>query len=265
MITKKELEEFAKVKKLNLGNTEKDYLLDHALLSISNNTKNELIFKGGTCLYKFYKLERFSEDLDFSCAIPINFDNLLKRMILDFKKFGITAEIHKKKEPFNTILATLKIKGPLFAGTSQSYASLGIDINFKSEVLRKPEVLSFSSIYPDIPPFSILCMTKEEIFAEKIRAILTRKKARDLFDLFFLINKNIAPDLNLIQKKLQYYNRSFELKEITKRIGELESLWTRELKGLAFSLPEFTKVKKETIKFIKERLAKQTGKNGDQL
>ena len=41
-------------------------------MSISNHTKNELVFKGGTCLYKFYKFNRFSEDIDFSALSPID-------------------------------------------------------------------------------------------------------------------------------------------------------------------------------------------------
>ena len=89
MITRKELEEIARLKGLSLGNTEKDYLLDIALLSISKNTKNELVFKGGTCLYKFYKLNRFSEDLDFSAVKKTNINLLIKNIISDFERFGI--------------------------------------------------------------------------------------------------------------------------------------------------------------------------------
>ena len=60
MITKSELLETAKLKGIsNAGYAEKDYLLELLLFSLAKNTKQELIFKGGTALYKFYKLERF--------------------------------------------------------------------------------------------------------------------------------------------------------------------------------------------------------------
>ena len=50
MISIEELRKISKLKGIfNLGNTEKDYIQDIVLLSISRNTKDEMIFKGGTC------------------------------------------------------------------------------------------------------------------------------------------------------------------------------------------------------------------------
>ena len=64
MISLDELISKARLKSMSLGNAEKDYLIDLTLFSISKNTKDELVFKGGTCLSKFYNLDRFSEDID---------------------------------------------------------------------------------------------------------------------------------------------------------------------------------------------------------
>ena len=67
MLSAEELSETARIKGIkNKGYAEKDYILDIVLLLISRNTKDELVFKGGTCLYKFYKIARFSEDIDFT-------------------------------------------------------------------------------------------------------------------------------------------------------------------------------------------------------
>jgi predicted nucleotidyltransferase component of viral defense system len=63
MLNYEELENIAKLKRLSLKNGEKDYLQDLLLFIIYSNVGEELIFKGGTCLYKIYKLNRFSEDL----------------------------------------------------------------------------------------------------------------------------------------------------------------------------------------------------------
>src|SRR3989338_8837477 len=209
MITKRELEEIARLKGLTLGNAEKDYLIDIALLSISKNTKNQLVFKGGTCLYKFHKLDRFSEDIDFSAVEHIDVKSLVNSLILDFERFGIKSAIHTKKEPYNSILATLRIEGPLYAGKPTTYANLGIDISMKSQVSLEPEFLSYRSIYPEITAVSSLCMKKEEIFAEKIRALMTRKRARDLFDLHFLIELKTPASKELIEQKLDYYKEPF--------------------------------------------------------
>src|SRR3990167_2481654 len=135
MITRKELQDFARLKRLNLGNAEKDYLLDIALFSISRQTKNEMVFKGGTCLYKFHKLSRFSEDLDFSAVKEIDISGIADSIIAGLKNFGINSSLHEKKEPHNSVLMSLRVEGPLFTGSPYSYAKIGIDINKKSEVI----------------------------------------------------------------------------------------------------------------------------------
>lgn len=252
MITKTELIQFAKLKNLNLGNTEKDYLLDMALLSISKNTKNELIFKGGTCLYKFHKLNRFSEDLDFSVTSSVNVNQLMKSLLSDFAKFGIHASEHERREPFNSILITVRVEGPLFTGNPTSYASLGIDINLKSSVIKTPELYMYTSSYPDLTTIAMQCMAAEEIFAEKIRALMTRKRTRDLFDLHFLLKLNKAANRELIDQKLDYYKEPFDLEKLLARLKDLEQQWKRELQGFVSELSNFKEVEAEVSTALKE-------------
>ncbi len=64
MISRIELTRIAKTKHLTVRNAEKDYLLELLLFALSDDRRS-LAFKGGTALYKFYNLNRFSEDLDF--------------------------------------------------------------------------------------------------------------------------------------------------------------------------------------------------------
>jgi predicted nucleotidyltransferase component of viral defense system len=101
MITKKELEEIARIKGLTLGNAEKDYLIDIALLSISKNTKNELVFKGGTALKKCYFGDyRFSEDLDYTLIEDTSTDPEAIRQYLTevfgtlYEHFGLKISSH---------------------------------------------------------------------------------------------------------------------------------------------------------------------------
>ncbi|MBI5064843.1 nucleotidyl transferase AbiEii/AbiGii toxin family protein [Candidatus Woesearchaeota archaeon] len=254
MITRTQLEQIGRLKGINLGNTEKDYLLDIALLSISRHIKNELIFKGGTCLYKFHKLTRFSEDLDFSANQKIDIDDLIKKVLRDFENFGIKAHLKKKLEPFDTVLTTLELEGPLFIGTKQSHASIGIDINLKSKTFLEPELKTYAPIYQDIPDVTLLCMNPEEIFAEKIRALLTRKKARDLFDLHFLIKQNVTCSKELVNRKMEYYESSLKITELIIKIKELKNMWEKELKGFTTQLPNYDQASKEVIKIISAML-----------
>src|SRR3989338_1934327 len=252
MILLEELKEKAKIKNLSLGNAEKDYLIDLALFSISKNTRDELIFKGGTCLCKFYNLGRFSEDADFTATKPVNMDKLAENIISDLKLFGINCKLHTKKEPFNSVLLALRCEGPLFNGTPQTYSSVRIDVNFKSSIDMAPLLKNFSSIYQEIPTFYLLVMQEKEIAAEKIRAIITRDKARDLYDLWSMIAKGVEVDKITISKKLEYYGIKFDYDEFSKILGNKEFVWEKDLKLLLRYIPEFNEAKKLILKEAKK-------------
>jgi len=251
MITRRTLEEFARKQKLSLGNAEKDYLLDLILRSISKN--KDLIFKGGTCLYKFHHLPRFSEDLDFSALRMIDIDLFIQKIITDLEQEGVHSIGHTRKEPYNSILITVRFKGPLFSENPSSAASIGIDINFKSEVVLPPEQQEYISFYPSIGLISSICLKPEEIFAEKIRALLTRFKARDLFDLYFLIKHNIWASPQLIQTKMDYYQEVFSLPKILERIKIFEPIWNKEMSGLTKNTLSFKFVSDQIQEKMKEK------------
>jgi len=252
MITKSELINAARLKGIsNLGYAEKDYLLDLVLFLLCRNMKQELVFKGGTALYKIYKFERFSEDLDFSEIKTININLLMKKIISDLSKFGIVVEIFKMKEPFNSVLITLRAKGPLYDGKPQTLASIRIDINRKSKIELEPFRSRMASIYTEVPRFDILVMQEKEILAEKIRAIMTRNQARDLYDAYFLMKKGVDLDLELANKKLEYYKISFDKKKFMESVDNKEGIWIQELNPFIMGeLPDFNDIKK----LIKSRI-----------
>lgn len=67
MILQKEIIERSKEWKVPPDTVDKDYVLGHFLSVFFETYKDDLIFKGGTCLRKCYiKNYRFSEDLDFT-------------------------------------------------------------------------------------------------------------------------------------------------------------------------------------------------------
>lgn len=248
MITRHELLDIAKLRGMfNVGYAEKDYLLDLILFSISRNVKQELIFKGGTALYKFYKFERFSEDLDFSEIKQVDVANLIKRICIDLSKFGLQSEVSDIREPFNSVLLTFRINGPLYDGRKQTASTIRVDINRKSLVEIQPLRLRLTSLYSEIPPFYVLVMCQKEILAEKIRAIITRNKARDLLDAFMLIREDVDIDEKLIEKKLGYYNLVFDKRRFLEAIDKKQKRWEIELKPLIDELPNFNAVKKAVL------------------
>jgi predicted nucleotidyltransferase component of viral defense system len=110
---------------------------------------------------------------------------------------------------------------------------------------KKPDVIELDANYTDILPFFVLVMNKKEILAEKVRAILTRNRARDIYDLWFLLRKGTRFDLRLVNEKLRYYEKVFEKDVFIERIKGKEDYWQSELKPLVIGkLPRFEAVYK---------------------
>ncbi|MFW5946723.1 MAG: nucleotidyl transferase AbiEii/AbiGii toxin family protein, partial [Candidatus Natronoplasma sp.] len=66
------------------------------------------------------------------------------------------------------------------------------------EVLKDPIRKEIDPPYRDVLPYVIKIRDKDEIAAEKVRAILTRDKVRDVYDLYKLIESDARLDKNMI-------------------------------------------------------------------
>ncbi len=254
MLRKDELAKIAEAKHLSLFNAERDYLLEVILFALYTNMKNELIFKGGTAMYKVYKLNRFSEDLDFTLmkhrqAIP----QILQKMIKQLSGIGIFAKIKEIKEYRQQINVYLECKGPLYNGSKESLVFIPLNISLREKVQHVAFEMLFSS-YREIPSFEVYVMEEIEIVAEKVRAILSRDKARDIYDLWFLLKKGIVLDEELVEKKLKIAGMCFNKKDLLDAIAAKEKMWETDLQKLILgNLPAFQKVYGELILFLQER------------
>lgn len=250
MLLKPQLQEIADTyTNGNIGHTEKLYLQDIILHSIYQKTTDELIFKGGTALLKLYNLDRFSEDLDFTLNKETDLNKVIKDSKRHLENFGIEIEEEQTEETEETYKTRLGIKGPLYSGTRLSLSFIRIEINKKAEA-QKPVNKRYSPIFPDIPTFNIITLNQEEILAEKIRALMTRTRARDLYDIYHLLNKDVGIDKDLTNKKLSYYDKEFNREEVIQRAKNIEKGW-EDLSTLTFSEPvSFDKV----LRTLKENL-----------
>ena len=253
MLDYKELEHVSRLKRLSLMNTEKDYLQDLMLFSIYSHIGKELIFKGGTCLYKIYKLDRFSEDLDFTLNKKINIKKVSNKIISDLSLLNIKSKIKEIKEYKNELNIRFILNGPLYKGNKETQCFIPLNISIKEKVILEPEDSSVVSLYKELPTFKIFTMQEKEILAEKVRAISTRKKPRDIYDLWFLlVVKNIFFDIKMINEKLSLYSLKYNVKEFLDRINEMKNLWETDLKYLTIGdLPDFNKIKNEIMLKIK--------------
>jgi predicted nucleotidyltransferase component of viral defense system len=243
MMTRTDLEKFKTVIGFNIWQLERDYLQHLALLLLSRHTREDLVFKGGTALQKVFALNRFSIDLDFTIFRPTSSIATIKDNIVnDLTLFGY-ATTSKHDTQNNSENFSLTISGPLYNGKPTSRAVIRLEISAREKVAMAPLRKEVTPIYTDIQPYAVLVMDMNEILAEKVRAIMTRNKPRDLFDTKFLLDKGCRPNIELINNKLSYYRMTFDLKQLKESVNSLKTAWQKEMPLLLTSeIPSFDSI-----------------------
>lgn len=207
----------------------------------------ELVFKGGTCLYKIYKLNRFSEDLDFTATGRIDPVQLTAKLLYSLGLLGVGSRFKETRRHRIELNIRLLLHGPLYKGRPEEECFIPMNISFREKVLLEPKRESVVPMYRDIPTFAVFAMDEREILAEKMRAICSRETPRDVYDLWFLlVQKRVAPIPDLIKRKFRQAGIRFGFDEFMARVERKRGLWRRDLEGLVIGrLPDFDAVRKE--------------------
>jgi len=139
------------------------------------------VFHGGTCIWRCYDGKRFSEDLDFYFPKNKKIINLLFE-ILEEKGF----EILKKKISDRSVYSELKLNN----------VSIRLEATFQK---ISGELLDYEKL--DGPIITIYGLTAEQLLNEKIKTYLKRKKIRDIYDIFFLLQR--VNDFSKIDREIE--------------------------------------------------------------
>jgi len=243
VLSKEELIQISEFSNLKPWQQEKHYVQCVALAALA---KEPLVFKGGTFLWFFCGLKRFSEDLDFTARGKIDGAKLVNDLSMTLEQFGIENSFKVLSDDDFGFSFRVNAKGPLYSG-ERSAVFLYVEISKREELLERGVSFSLNTPY-NLPTKVISGMDLKEVASEKVRAIMTRDKARDVFDSYFLAKKGIKLDLGLVEKKLAFYGKKFDKKSFIKKIDEKKSFYLKELKPMVFEeLPSFEEAKK-TIK-----------------
>jgi len=201
LISRADLNERVREWELREDIVEKDYVIGWVLWAIGSDPRlsTTWAFKGGTCLKKCYmETFRFSEDLDFTVLPggPIEPDEVLPVLMEIFPRVleasGIDLTV---REPLirlrpggQSVEGRIYYRGPRSAPQE---ASLKIDLTSAEQVVRPSVLRLISHQYPDLlpEPATIRCYGFEEVFAEKLRAMGERSRARDLYDIVHLFRR----------------------------------------------------------------------------
>jgi predicted nucleotidyltransferase component of viral defense system len=253
MLSGQQVKEYVKTLKINESFILREFVQYTFLKELYMQTFSEnIFFKGGTAIRIIFNGERFSEDLDFS--VVGSKDTFTKHLLPFFKQLSQPYGWDFKKrnsmigEKYLLSVQRENMKFGLY---------IELDFSFREDVLQ-PSKSTIHTIYPIVFTSFVHHLSKEEILAEKISAIFTRYKGRDIYDIWYLLNLGAELDEDLILQKLKYYDilnfdkklfankiQSFEKKQFVKDLRPFIPINQRQ------RLPEFYEV---VLAYIQNKL-----------
>ncbi len=206
----------------------REYLQLMILKMISDSGyKTSITFTGGTALRIIQKINRFSEDMDFSLTNKkgYNFKKLLTTIDSGLNKYGMDFELARVKQEtvnsffikFNNLLHPLNL-------SPQKNQKLSIKVDIDTNPPKGGNVKEY--IYHDRFYFLINHFTLDSLFALKLHALLYRVyiKGRDYYDLMFFLNKQIVPKFNLFINAAKQTNPKDKYKDLNEVFEKLENI-----------------------------------------
>lgn len=216
-----DLEAYATESGAGRGAIEKDFFISIILIALGemyefSKFRDRIVFKGGTCIKKvFYPHDaRFSEDLDFSNLSIEDCRSFLRRVdsVLVGQNLGVTRlintqVIYEDERGLDIQLNYLSLLG--------QRNHIMINLSTASALRKTSESELHVRPYFELVKTRIFIMDINEILAEKTRALLQRHRPRDVFDVWFLMDKKgMKLDIYLLKEKL---NRSYNAAPPEKR------------------------------------------------
>jgi predicted nucleotidyltransferase component of viral defense system len=186
---------------LPLHALEQDYVQALFLQELYRETDG-LVFKGGTFLKHAHGLDRFSEDLDFTQVPESEGIDALESAAAALERYALPAELDDVERRADAILARLRYEGPLYDGTDRSRGTIELDVSTRDDIVRETDWIRLFFPYPETRAVTARCLSIEEAFAEKLRALGTRSLGRDLYDSWFLLQQNVSIDRECFERKM---------------------------------------------------------------
>lgn len=266
---------------------EQDYVLSWVLFGLSSipEISQKLIFKGGTALKKCYFGDyRFSQDLDFSSLEGAPEGDHLEKLLIEActhaqKELNnripnpvltCARYIEKKPHPHGQEAFVIRAQLPW---QRTPHVRVMIEVTHNERVVNTPILKAILHEYPEDFNCQILTYTLEEIFSEKLHAILqntkkiheqkwSRSRARDYYDLWRMLNSfqdelNSTTILETLSRKCegrgvtyQSINDFFDVKAQE----AVQRDWEQWLSPMIYPLPEYEKVISELRRDLKDFL-----------
>jgi predicted nucleotidyltransferase component of viral defense system len=197
MIHLTSLQKFANLYQTTIENVIREYL-QHLFLSFLYQEKGsgKLFFKGGTALRLIWQSPRFSEDMDFTgiqtSISQIEF--LAEAALSKIESQGIQTNIDESKETSGGYFSIFQFQ------VGDHACSIQVQVSLRN---KANEDLGISAlIHSDLlPPYTLMHLDEKTLVREKIQACLTRSKARDFYDLYFILRSRLAFKATFMENK----------------------------------------------------------------
>lgn len=196
MIEKRQIQKLAQLWQTTADNVAREYFQQLFLSHLYQEKDCEgLLFKGGTALRIIWQSPRFSEDLDFTGTHTTikDIEALMEGALTRIEMEGIQTEIIESKSTSGGYLAIFQLK------TNEYKSRIQIEVSLRN---GKKGLGATALIHSDlVVPYTLVHLKEEILIAEKIQACLSRGKARDFYDLYFIFRSHMAFKDAFIQDK----------------------------------------------------------------
>ena len=144
-----------------------------------------VLFKGGTALRIVYGSPRFSEDLDFSgFGVSVK---MLEELVTDalgqMERAGLAVDIEEAKTTSGGYLGLISTR------MADQRIEIQLEISLRRRDAPAPQTAVIAS---DLhPAYTLLHLPEDRLVAEKLEALAQRGKARDFYDLYFMLRRGL--------------------------------------------------------------------------
>ena len=246
---------------------EKDYAICWALNCIATSKlKDNFIFYGGTAIKRMhFEDHRFSEDIDLISAKDFDLDEIAKILTESFglarKEANLSFEIDTNKTISDDSRARMYMRYSGFDEIVGAPKEIQIDFAHGREIAGQTENRKVIETYTDLKKKGriLKVQTLNTLLANKLGLLpdSNRKEPRDVFDIWFLLNRLDQFDFNLdrlkdaFKQKYGFYPSLSVLRPHLHNRSYADR-WEIRLKKQIAHLPEIKIVMKEIEGKLKE-------------
>ncbi|MCE8429609.1 MAG: nucleotidyl transferase AbiEii/AbiGii toxin family protein [Candidatus Methanoperedens sp.] len=215
---------------------------------------DKLVIKGGTAInFIYFNMPRLSVDIDFNFVSGERREDMLKsRENIDkilTKIFTMNGYEIEKIKRYALLQYNLK-----YTNNAGNIDRIKVEINFMERV-PVFEIAEKKISILDIPEFKVRTYRLEELFATKLRALLTRTAPRDMFDIYILLKSGFKFDERALKKCfIFYFCLAQDFRKVDpESIGRIDSLEIKKFllplmeKGKRIDMDEISKKVNEFV------------------